>query len=124
MATPHRCPVCQGRGLMPYSFYHPATPGTSSANMTFDETCHSCGGVGILWSPDDEPPAPQPAPVQPRPYGPINPFSVPGVMYQTLPVAGTVVMGAGTVSFTALQGIIPVDDRRSSVDPRHLNGGY
>jgi DnaJ-class molecular chaperone len=44
---PHICPVCNGRGIMPESFYyHIQYEGTSSPEVS----CRSCNGTGILWS--------------------------------------------------------------------------
>jgi len=50
MKTPHRCPVCNGRGLVPNGFYS-AFQATSS---TSPEQCKSCYGSGVLWSSDDD----------------------------------------------------------------------
>ena len=42
--TPHRCPVCNGSGLVLAGFYSP--PATSSLS---DPMCRSCNGSGVLW---------------------------------------------------------------------------
>ncbi len=42
--TPHRCPVCDGRGSMPASFYAL----TTSADPRM-ESCRSCD-KGIVWA--------------------------------------------------------------------------
>ena len=42
--TPHRCPVCDGRGQMPASFYAL----TTSADPRM-EPCRSCD-KGVVWS--------------------------------------------------------------------------
>lgn len=49
--TPHKCPVCEGRGTVSqhfYSGYYNPTSGTSSL-MPPRESCRACGGVGVLW---------------------------------------------------------------------------
>lgn len=46
--TPHRCPVCYGKGIVPNSFYNCAGDGWSST-ITVPETCRTCGGTGIVW---------------------------------------------------------------------------
>jgi hypothetical protein len=47
MSTPHRCPVCQGRGTVDQSFYSRG----QSTSAIGTETCKSCNGTGILWEP-------------------------------------------------------------------------
>ena len=42
--TPHACPVCAGRGVVPPGFY---TFGLASS--TAPETCRACQGSGVLW---------------------------------------------------------------------------
>lgn len=44
MATPHKCPICSGRGTMPGSFY-----GDNGPAGLCEVTCRSCGGSGIVW---------------------------------------------------------------------------
>ena len=39
-SVPHKCPVCDGRGLIYQD--GPPVPGTN---------CHACQGKGIVWSP-------------------------------------------------------------------------
>ena len=53
--TPHRCPICNGTGTVPWWFYGDGEPttGTSMAQVQ----CHACGGTGVLWS--------QPTPPEP-----------------------------------------------------------
>jgi len=48
MSTPHKCPVCEGRGTVPHNFYSGAIASSSIA----PETCRSCKGEGVLWSND------------------------------------------------------------------------
>jgi predicted methyltransferase len=46
----HKCPVCDGRGVVPKGFYdcHGRTiDDTSSVPKT--EACRACGGRGIVW---------------------------------------------------------------------------
>lgn len=47
MSTPHKCPVCDGRGTVaeapPYSY------GASTTGV--EQMCHACGGTGIVWEP-------------------------------------------------------------------------
>ena len=47
-STPHRCPVCNGTGTVPYGFYLQISP-TSVASF---ETCRQCKGEGYIWSKD------------------------------------------------------------------------
>ena len=46
--APHRCPVCNGKGLVPNGFYL-QTSGHSSTSSITPEPCRSCGGTGIVW---------------------------------------------------------------------------
>ena len=48
MQVPHRCPVCNGKGVVGAGFY--STGQCVGVTSTADETCQSCGGDGILWS--------------------------------------------------------------------------
>ena len=43
MATPHRCPICNGTGTVPADFY--GEPGTSLERVC----CRGCYGSGIVW---------------------------------------------------------------------------
>lgn len=43
---PHKCPVCEGRGWVPNGFY-----GVVDCTSTANETCRSCNGAGIIWTP-------------------------------------------------------------------------
>jgi len=47
LLTPHRCPICNGTGLVPNGFYMPNGHGSTSAITP--ETCRSCNGTGIVW---------------------------------------------------------------------------
>jgi DnaJ-class molecular chaperone len=46
--TPHRCPICNGNGLVPNGFYM-QTSGYWSTSSTTTEMCRSCNGTGIVW---------------------------------------------------------------------------
>ena len=46
--TPHRCPVCYGKGLVPNGFYNTVIKYDSTMS-TAPETCRSCNGTGIVW---------------------------------------------------------------------------
>lgn len=45
--TPHKCPVCDGRGFVPGGFYG-TTTGNWSTGSTATEACRSCVN-GIIW---------------------------------------------------------------------------
>lgn len=51
MMTPHRCPVCNGTGLVPNGFYAVIGVDTYSDISTAGITCRSCNGSGIVWPP-------------------------------------------------------------------------
>jgi DnaJ-class molecular chaperone len=42
---PYVCPVCDGKGIVPNSYYSYSTVSTA-AN---DEPCRSCFGTGVIW---------------------------------------------------------------------------
>lgn len=46
--TPHKCPVCNGNGLVPNGFYLQTSGNWSSSSIT-PEACRSCNGTGIIW---------------------------------------------------------------------------
>jgi len=46
--APHRCPVCNGNGLVPNGFYMQTSGHWSTTSIT-PETCRSCNGTGIVW---------------------------------------------------------------------------
>jgi len=50
--TPHRCPVCDGRGTVPFNFYS----GSTLASNTSPVECRSCAGKGYLVLSDDNEP--------------------------------------------------------------------
>ena len=43
--TPHRCPVCEGRGTVPPDFYNQAGSTITDATV---QTCKSCAN-GVVW---------------------------------------------------------------------------
>ncbi len=47
MSIPHRCPVCEGRGVVRSGFYN-TNPYYASSSIS-DEKCRTCFGTGILW---------------------------------------------------------------------------
>lgn len=49
-ATPHECPVCLGRGLVPIGFYSVAQGRQQVARTgATEELCRACDGKGVLW---------------------------------------------------------------------------
>ena len=46
--APHRCPVCNGYGLVPNGFYMQTSGQWSTSSIT-PEPCRSCNGTGIVW---------------------------------------------------------------------------
>ena len=46
--APHRCPVCNGNGLVPNGFYI-QTSGHWSISSITPEACRCCNGTGIVW---------------------------------------------------------------------------
>jgi len=47
------CPVCQGRGFVPFGFY--TSNGETNMITCGTETCRTCGGTGIVWQPNTTP---------------------------------------------------------------------
>lgn len=46
----YKCPVCEGRGILPADFYHIyESSSVSSAVFIGTEPCRSCGGRGIVF---------------------------------------------------------------------------
>ena len=48
----NRCPVCNGKGIVPAGFYSYGNASTG----TVDETCRSCKGSGYIVLPEDNMP--------------------------------------------------------------------
>ena len=46
---PYKCPVCEGRGVVPQGFYDVLPGFVGSTTSTAPETCKTCGGSGIIW---------------------------------------------------------------------------
>jgi hypothetical protein len=51
MKTPHKCPICLGRGTVPKGFY--SSTGDSWFSDGLFEPCKQCVGTGIIWSEDE-----------------------------------------------------------------------
>ncbi len=47
ISVPKKCPVCDGKGLLPHSFYSTHNQGSTS-NIS-DIQCKSCNGTGIVY---------------------------------------------------------------------------
>jgi hypothetical protein len=48
---PHRCPVCEGRGIVPHGFYvSPSNQQTYLSSSAAPEVCKSCAGTGVIFS--------------------------------------------------------------------------
>lgn len=68
MSTPHKCPVCEGRGFHSNDDLRPVDEPALK--------CHACNGKGVVWSPDVPwvpyepmiPMVPWVAPAQPWPW--------------------------------------------------------
>ena len=45
--TPYKCPVCDGRGIVPVGFYISTSDSWTSTGTS--EPCRQCGGVGIIY---------------------------------------------------------------------------
>jgi hypothetical protein len=46
---PHSCPVCGGRGIVPWDFYETRADYSLSVINGVDVMCRSRGGTGIVW---------------------------------------------------------------------------
>ena len=47
-SKPHRCPVCDGRGIVPAGFYETTSYGSTAIPMP--DNCRTCNGSGVVWS--------------------------------------------------------------------------
>lgn len=47
---PHKCPICDGKGIVSAGFYFPSRTGLSDKTS---ETCIQCSGSGIIWSSEE-----------------------------------------------------------------------
>ncbi len=41
-----KCPICEGRGILPNGFYNPLPLGSTTS--TAPEICKRCGGIGTI----------------------------------------------------------------------------
>ncbi len=50
--TPHKCPVCEGRGTVPAEFYEErfSLPMHRTSEYPYRVKCKSCAGTGLVWS--------------------------------------------------------------------------
>lgn len=54
---PNKCPVCYGKGAVKSDFYSPfeVSPDvvkiTPTVTIELTETCRTCNGSGIIWTP-------------------------------------------------------------------------
>lgn len=49
--TPYKCPVCEGRGIVPNGFYDiPNTQNVYTSSNVAPHTCKSCSGSGIIYT--------------------------------------------------------------------------
>lgn len=44
----HRCPICEGIGLVSGSFYN-SLPGCGGTTADVVQSCRQCNGSGIIW---------------------------------------------------------------------------
>lgn len=51
-AAPHRCPVCNGTGLVPLGYYQ-TEPYITTTGIS-NESCRTCSGSGIVWPPGEK----------------------------------------------------------------------
>ena len=49
---PHKCPVCNGNGIVDAGFYNQTSGEWTSTGGT--EPCRSCEGTGIVWETDND----------------------------------------------------------------------
>ena len=54
MRTPFKCPVCEGKGIVPNGFYDAIGVNTWTTSDVTPETCRTCNGSGIIWGEDIE----------------------------------------------------------------------
>jgi len=45
--TPHKCPICNGNGMVDAGFYNQTSGYWTSTEGT--EACRACNGTGIVW---------------------------------------------------------------------------
>lgn len=47
---PYKCPVCNGKGIVPNGFYSCVGDTIISTTTTIPEQCRSCKGTGVIWN--------------------------------------------------------------------------
>lgn len=47
--TPHRCPICDGKGKVQRGFYDHIGVESYAVSDAMPECCRSCNGIGVLW---------------------------------------------------------------------------
>lgn len=50
-----KCPVCEGKGIVPPGFYNlnvPFTTNTITTTAKSAETCRTCQGSGVIYNPE------------------------------------------------------------------------
>jgi hypothetical protein len=47
--TPHKCPICEGRGIVQGGFYT-SLPTSPSISTVVTEPCRACAGSGIIYA--------------------------------------------------------------------------
>lgn len=50
-SVPHRCPICNGSGIVPAGFYNQTSGHWSSTSV--HEQCKQCTGTGLVWGGTD-----------------------------------------------------------------------
>ena len=48
--TPHKCPICEGHGMVTGVFFHVAAGTGCWSKATVSDTCRPCGGTGIIYT--------------------------------------------------------------------------
>ncbi len=48
---PYKCPVCEGKGMVPGGFYD-ILPNNTTLSYPAPVSCRSCGGTGVIWDPE------------------------------------------------------------------------
>ena len=54
MSEYQKCPVCNGRGIVPQGFYMVPEGQDFSSSSTAPETCKTCSGSGIILKPSND----------------------------------------------------------------------
>ncbi len=49
MSIPHKCPICEGHGMVSAGFYESVAVVKHTTSSHSTETCRSCWGTGLLW---------------------------------------------------------------------------